>query len=289
MELCELSPHDLSIDKTNERRSNPGAKTEGGDLEKSIAENGVIFPIYVREVEGEFRVVAGQRRTLAAQAVNVESIPAIKMDLDEPDARAISLMENDEQLRKDVPRKDRARATKAYVKSVGSKSVAAKNLGVTEQTIDNRLETTKSFWKETEFGVDTRSENDTENLPDQLLSRIRSISNSGKEAEKVAIQIIEDKIPRKIVDAALSKSESRSQFEQQLQHLYYRDDEEDDLKLEIKMEFEGQIAKKLSVYAKDKGTTPQDAASRLLRNCLDEMDNYVIQQNNAELSDFEQT
>lgn len=287
MEFCELDPQDLSIDKTNERRSNPGSKTKGGDLEKSIAENGVVFPIYVREVEGELRVVAGQRRTLAAQAVGEETIPAIKMDLDEPDARAISIMENDEQLRKDVPRKDRARATKAYVKTVGSKSIAAENLGVTKQTIENRLETTRSFWKETEFGVDTRSEKDTENLPDQLLTRIRSVSNSGKEAEKMAIQIIEDKIPRKIVDAALSKSDSRSQFEKHLDQLYYRDDEEDNLKLVIEVELEGQPAHRLSAYSKDKGTTPEEAATKLVKKRLNEMDHYVVSDNNAEISDFE--
>lgn len=267
MEFCELDPHELKIDKTNERRSNPGAKTKGGDLEKSIAQNGVQFPIFVREKEGGLRVVAGQRRTLAAQAVDEDTIPAIKMELDDPEARALSMMENDEQLRKDVPRKDRARATRAYVKSLGSKSKAAENLGVTEQTIENRLETTRSFWKGTEFDADTRSEKGTDEIPTQLLARIRSITNSGEDAEDIAMNIKQEKIPRNIVDSALSNSGSRTEFERELERLYYRD-EEDELELDIEVEFEGVNAQTLANYAKHIGTTPNDAARRIVEDSL---------------------
>lgn len=270
MDYFEPDPDDLEIDKTNERRTNIGAKTAGGDLEKSVAENGVIFPVYVREVDGQLKVVAGQRRTNAAQAVGEDSIPAIKMDLDDPEARAISMMENDEELRKSVPRKDRARSTRAYVEQVGGKKVAAENLGVSVQTIENRLETTRSFWKDTEFGADTRSEKDTEQLPDDVLRRIRSITNDGEEAEKVGTQIIDDKVPRKVLDTALTKAESRKQFERELDRLYYGDGEDVE-QVNFDLEFEGELAKALATLARDKGTDPENTARQILENELEEM------------------
>lgn len=286
MEFCMLDPHDLRIDKTNERRSNPGSKTDGGDLEKSIAERGVLDPIHVREVDDELNVIAGQRRTLAAQAVGLDKIPAIKLDVDESEARAISMIENDEQLRKQVPRKDRARATRAYVNEVGGTDVAAEKLGVTQQTIVNRLETTRSFWKGTEFYAHTRSEKETEDIPNQLLARIRSVTNDGEDGEEVAVQIKEDNIPRNIVDSALSNADSRSELETELEQRYYRDDE-DKIEFEVELEFEGDTAQTLANFARDRGTSREEAARQLLDSSLDEMDEHKpMPEDSTKLSEF---
>jgi ParB family chromosome partitioning protein len=285
MEICELDPAKLKVDKTNERRTNINAQTEGGDLEKSIEENGVVFPIYVRKVDGGLKVIAGQRRMLAAQAVGEETIPAIKINADESEARAISIMENDEQLQKSVPRKDRARATKAYVSEIGGKAAAAKNLGVSKQTIENRLETTKSFWKETEFGAETESREKTEEIPDQLLARLRSVINEGEQAEEIALQIIEDKVPRNVVSTALTNSDTRTQLEEKLDRLHYKDDTEEQKEIDIDLLFEGKKAEVLTRYAKELGTTPEDTANRLLKESLDDLSTKYCKGNNSEKLD----
>lgn len=64
------------------------------DLKASIKEKGVLQPILVRERNGQFEVVAGERRLRAAKALNLEEVPAIIKQLDDKDALVIALIEN---------------------------------------------------------------------------------------------------------------------------------------------------------------------------------------------------
>lgn len=65
------------------------------ELAESIAENGVLQPILVREYgAGRFQIIAGERRFRASKIANLSEIPAIILDKDDRKAAEIALIEN---------------------------------------------------------------------------------------------------------------------------------------------------------------------------------------------------
>lgn len=65
------------------------------ELAESILAQGVIQPILVRPLaEGEFEIIAGERRWRACQQARIAEIPAIVRHVDEQAALAIGLIEN---------------------------------------------------------------------------------------------------------------------------------------------------------------------------------------------------
>jgi ParB family chromosome partitioning protein len=64
------------------------------DLTHSIQKHGVLEPILVRTMGERFQLVAGERRTRAAQAAGLSTIPALVKELSDDEALEISLIEN---------------------------------------------------------------------------------------------------------------------------------------------------------------------------------------------------
>ena len=64
------------------------------ELKMSIKEKGVLQPILVREKDGVFEVIAGERRLKAARLLHLDKVPAIIKDVSDQDALVISLVEN---------------------------------------------------------------------------------------------------------------------------------------------------------------------------------------------------
>jgi ParB family chromosome partitioning protein len=65
------------------------------ELKKSIAENGVIQPITVREHQGRYQLIAGERRLRAVIDLNFESIPAYIIEVKtDQEMLELSLIEN---------------------------------------------------------------------------------------------------------------------------------------------------------------------------------------------------
>lgn len=64
------------------------------ELADSIARQGVIQPVVVREVDGGFELIAGERRWRAAQKAGIETIPAIVRRVADEIAVAMALVEN---------------------------------------------------------------------------------------------------------------------------------------------------------------------------------------------------
>lgn len=63
-------------------------------LTDSIRQHGVLEPILVRQAGEKFELIAGERRTRAAQAAGLEAIRAVVLDLDETQALEIAIIEN---------------------------------------------------------------------------------------------------------------------------------------------------------------------------------------------------
>jgi ParB family chromosome partitioning protein len=72
-------------------------RKEFGDLTElvnSIKERGVLEPILVRNQEGRFEIIAGERRYQAAKIAGLQRMPCIEVDVDARGMLEISLIEN---------------------------------------------------------------------------------------------------------------------------------------------------------------------------------------------------
>jgi len=68
-----------------------------GDLSEMIAsikEKGILEPILVRNHEGQYQIIAGERRYQAAKAAGLQRVPCIEVDVDQRGMLEISLIEN---------------------------------------------------------------------------------------------------------------------------------------------------------------------------------------------------
>ncbi|MCK4856521.1 MAG: ParB/RepB/Spo0J family partition protein [candidate division Zixibacteria bacterium] len=66
-----------------------------GQLADSISKKGVLQPILVRQVNGSFEIVAGERRFRAAEKVGLTEVPVLVLDdVDDRDMLELSIIEN---------------------------------------------------------------------------------------------------------------------------------------------------------------------------------------------------
>ena len=71
------------------------AEADLDDLAKSIHDKGLLQPIVVRSMpDGQFEIVAGERRWRAAQRAGVHDVPVLIRDLSDGEALEIALIEN---------------------------------------------------------------------------------------------------------------------------------------------------------------------------------------------------
>jgi ParB family chromosome partitioning protein len=130
----------LVVSKLNVRKH--GTK-DVASLAASIAAKGLLQPLLVRPMGGEFEVIFGARRCLALKKLNAEGhpdtdfVPCIVSGLDDADAIAASLAENVERLPMDEL--DQYEAFAALVKEGRNESEIASHFGVTEQVVKRRL------------------------------------------------------------------------------------------------------------------------------------------------------
>lgn len=83
LDLLDVNPH--------QPRKSMGDLT---DLVSSIKEKGILEPVLVRQVEGRYQIIAGERRFHAGKAAGLRQIPCVEMEVDERGVLEISLIEN---------------------------------------------------------------------------------------------------------------------------------------------------------------------------------------------------
>jgi ParB family chromosome partitioning protein len=88
----------LPVDRVLANPANPRAvfgEAEIEDLARSIAEHGVVQPVVVRPTrDGNYEIIAGERRWRAARRAGLAEIPAIVRDVDDRTALEIAIVEN---------------------------------------------------------------------------------------------------------------------------------------------------------------------------------------------------
>ena len=90
--------HKLKISLIDPNKDQPRKHFDKDALEQlaeSIAENGLLQPILVREYgEGRYQIIAGERRFRASKLAGLSEIPAIILERDDRKAAQIALIEN---------------------------------------------------------------------------------------------------------------------------------------------------------------------------------------------------
>jgi ParB family chromosome partitioning protein len=115
-------------------------EAELAELEASVRDKGVLQPILVRpsKREGQFEIVAGERRWRAAQRAGLTAIPALVRALGDLEAFEIAIIENIQ--RADLNPIEEGRAYFALMSGLGvSQEEAAKRLGKSRSHVANTM------------------------------------------------------------------------------------------------------------------------------------------------------
>ena len=146
--LTEEKNHDedsiskLKISLVDPKRDQPRKYFDKEALEQlaaSIAENGLLQPILVREYgDGRYQIIAGERRFRASKLAGLTEIPAIVLEKDDKKAAQIALIENIQ--REDLNPLEEAMAYKALAEEydMTQEELSAK-VGKSRSSIANSL------------------------------------------------------------------------------------------------------------------------------------------------------
>ncbi len=161
--LAEESVHSeervskLKISLVDPKRDQPRKYFDKEALEQlaaSIAENGLLQPILVREYgEGRYQIIAGERRFRASKLAGLSEIPAIVLDRDDKKAAQIALIENIQ--REDLNPLEEAMAYKAL----------AEEYDMTQEELSAKVGKSRSAIANTVRLLD---------LPDEILTLVAS-------------------------------------------------------------------------------------------------------------------
>ncbi len=108
------------------------------ELSRSIKNHGVIEPIIVRERDGNFEIIAGERRWRASVLAGIEEVPVIVSDLDDNASLEMALIENMQ--REDLNVVELARGYKMLLDRFSySQEELATKLGISRTNLTNTL------------------------------------------------------------------------------------------------------------------------------------------------------
>jgi ParB family chromosome partitioning protein len=114
---------------------------EIAELEASIRDKGVLQPILVRpspKTQGEYEIVAGERRWRAAQKAGLKAIPALVRVLDDDKAFEIAIVENVQ--REDLNAMEEAQAYQSLMRRMAyTQDKAAAAVGKSRSHVANTL------------------------------------------------------------------------------------------------------------------------------------------------------
>jgi len=268
----KLDPDILEIDPVNERVSNASPHSlEGESLQESIRSQGVIEPVVVRPDNRTYKVVAGQRRTLAAQATDIGRIPARVMEMSDVEARVVSMTENAEEYKKEVPKEDRAKAVCKLIDDGFSPAEIAEEMGMSEPTIRRWLEPAQNYWEDTLFEAKPEERDDGEIGPEDISLRamqlIRQNTSEKNRRERIATKIVEENVKNALVKEASEDTDSPEEFEQHIDQII-QELNSDIERVREEVHFSGQIAEELAQLTKERGIGEKEAIKTLVKKRL---------------------
>lgn len=271
IDYLKLDPDDLEIDPVNERKSNVHPQKGENSLVDSVREKGVIQPIVVRERDGQFYVVAGQRRTLAAQIAGRDEIPARVMEMDDAEARVVSITENAEPFDKSVPIDDRAKAIKSLYEEEGwSQARIADEIDVSQPTVSRWMEPAHPDWAGTLIDPDEDGEVNAEDVPLGSLKLIRENTNSKEKREELVKFVKEKNIKKALVERAARRAENEADFEERLANIA-EELQEGETTVKTDVRFSGEEAYQIERIMKEYGKPRDEVIEELTRKGLESL------------------
>ena len=133
----------LRVSEIEPRRSQPRKSFDPeslSELADSIAANGVIQPIIVRESDkpGLYQIIAGERRWRAAKQAGLSEVPVVILDVDDRKAAEYALIENIQ--REDLNPMEEAEGFKSLIEDYSlTQEEAAKQVGRSRTAVTNSL------------------------------------------------------------------------------------------------------------------------------------------------------
>ena len=133
----------LRLSEIEPRRSQPRKEFDPESLSQladSIAANGLIQPIIVREAEnpGFYQIIAGERRWRAAKQAGLSEVPVVVLDADDKKAAEYALIENIQ--REDLSPLEEAMGLKTLIEDYNmTQEDAARQVGMSRTALTNSL------------------------------------------------------------------------------------------------------------------------------------------------------
>lgn len=132
----------IPIDKILPNQMQP--RRDMGDLAEltdSIRENGIIEPVIVKPKDGNFEIIAGERRFRAAKEAGLHEIPCIEHDVPDNEALEMSIIENIQ--RKDLNVLEQANSIRSLADIYGyTHEEIAKKIGKSRVTVTELIRVT---------------------------------------------------------------------------------------------------------------------------------------------------
>lgn len=129
------------IEKIRPNPDQPRRHIEDGSLDglaKSIKEKGVLQPLVVRETDGGYMLIVGERRWRAAQKASLKAVPVVIKDASPDELLELALIENIQ--REDLNPLEEAMAYSKLVEELGlTQSQVASRVGRERSTVANFL------------------------------------------------------------------------------------------------------------------------------------------------------
>ena len=99
-DVAESGPgtvQDVALDRIRVRPGQPRRYFDEGALaalSESVREQGVLQPVLLRPVDGDYELVAGERRVRAARLAGLSTVPAVVREVAEQDVPLLAALEN---------------------------------------------------------------------------------------------------------------------------------------------------------------------------------------------------
>lgn len=133
-EILEIPPNDIRENPHQPRQHFSPSDLE--DLIASIKEHGILQPLVVTRSNGEYELIAGERRLRSARALGLETVPVIVREANEQQKLELALIENIQ--RQDLNAVEEAIAYKALIDEFNLKQDdVAKRVGKSRSNVAN--------------------------------------------------------------------------------------------------------------------------------------------------------
>lgn len=210
-ELLRVDPMEVCVSDLNERKT----VTIPSEFEESIRKKGVLEPPLVRECSKEkqaqgytYEVMAGQRRTIAAQNVRLEWMDVVVCDYNDADALEASIIENMDEFREEVRHKERAKAVHQLKQMRGcTQRELANQLDVSSVTVSTWIELMRDAWEGTSIHATADDKFSIDDVSQEVFKVVRKQTGGGKDGEMALSIIVNENLSEKDVREARKRSQ----------------------------------------------------------------------------------